>query len=115
MMRALKHGVPMLVMPGIAPDQPINAARVEELGAGRVLSQDADSDAIGSAARELLTTSQYRAQAQRLSRRFRPVDGAAGAADEVEKLLLAHRGRSRRAKAPAAAARAPAQNMAGAA
>lgn len=87
MMRALKHGVPMLVMPGIAPDQPLNGATVEELGAGRVLAQDADSDGIGAAVRELLAASRYRERAQQLARLFSGVDGAVGAADEVEMLL----------------------------
>jgi UDP:flavonoid glycosyltransferase YjiC (YdhE family) len=103
MMRALKHGVPMLVMPGIAPDQAPNAARVEELGAGRMLAQDADSDAIGAAARELIATAQYRVRAQELARLFSGGDGAVGAADEVEMLLAGSRG-SRRAKAPPTAA-----------
>jgi UDP:flavonoid glycosyltransferase YjiC (YdhE family) len=100
MMRALKHGVPMLVMPGIAPDQPLNGATVEELGAGRVLAQDADSDAIGSLALELLTISHYRVRTVQLARLFSGVDGAVGAADEVETLLA--RGRLL-AEAPARA------------
>jgi UDP:flavonoid glycosyltransferase YjiC (YdhE family) len=87
MMRALKHGVPMLMMPGIAPDQPINAARVEELGAGRALAQDADSEAIGSLAHELLVTAHHRVSAGELARLFGGVDGAVGAADEIEMLL----------------------------
>ncbi|HTT79993.1 MAG TPA: nucleotide disphospho-sugar-binding domain-containing protein [Stellaceae bacterium] len=87
-MRALKHGVPMLVMPGIAPDQSPNAKTVEALGAGRVLAQDADSEAIGSLAHELLATSHYRAHAQQLARLFSGVDGAIGAADEIERLLV---------------------------
>ena len=41
-MRALKRAVPMIVMPGIAPDQAPNGAMVEELAAGRVLAQDAE-------------------------------------------------------------------------
>jgi MGT family glycosyltransferase len=95
-MRALKHGAPMIVMPGIAPDQAPNGAMVEELGAGRVLAQDAGSEAIGALARELLATSQYhRARAKEVAKLFSRVDGAAGAADEVE-LLLARGERTRR-------------------
>jgi UDP:flavonoid glycosyltransferase YjiC (YdhE family) len=101
MMRALKHGVAMLVMPGIAPDQPINAARVAELGAGRVLAQDADSDAIGAAAQALLSTASYRVGARKVASLFRGVDGAIGAADEIDTLLA--RTGSRVGKAPATA------------
>jgi UDP:flavonoid glycosyltransferase YjiC (YdhE family) len=86
-MRALKHGVPMIVMPGVAPDQAPNGKMVEELGAGRVLGQDAASEAIGALARELLATSRYRASAGEVAKLFNGVDGAVGAADEVEALL----------------------------
>jgi MGT family glycosyltransferase len=90
-MRALKYGVPMIVMPGIAPDQALNATMVEELGAGRVLAQDADSEAIGALARELLATSHYRASAKEVAKLFSAVDGAVSAADEID-ALLARRG-----------------------
>jgi len=86
-MRALKHGVPMIVMPGMAPDQAPNGKMVEELGAGRVLSQDAASEAIGALTRELLATSRYRAAAEKVAKLFSGVDGAVGAADEIEALL----------------------------
>jgi UDP:flavonoid glycosyltransferase YjiC (YdhE family) len=86
-MRALKHGTPMLVMPGIAPDQAINAAMVQELGAGAVLAQDSDSDAIAVLTRELLSTSDFRARAREVASLFSGVDGATGAADEIEALL----------------------------
>jgi len=50
-MRALRHGKPMLVMPGMAPDQAIMAAMVQELGAGGVLPQSSDGAAIAERAR----------------------------------------------------------------
>jgi len=86
-MRALKYGVPMIVMPGVAPDQAPNGKMVEELGVGRVLAQDAASEAIGALARELLATSRYRASAKEVAKLFSGVDGAVGAADEIEALL----------------------------
>jgi UDP:flavonoid glycosyltransferase YjiC (YdhE family) len=86
-MRALKHGVPMIVMPGVAPDQALNGKMIEELGAGRVLAQDAANDAIGALARELLATPRYRASAKEVAKLFSGVHGAVGAADEVEALL----------------------------
>ena len=86
-MRALKYGVPMMVIPGIAPDQAINGAMVEKLGAGRVLTQDASSEAINALARELLTTAQFRAKAKEVAKLFSGIDGAVNAADEVDALL----------------------------
>jgi UDP:flavonoid glycosyltransferase YjiC (YdhE family) len=35
-MRSRRHGVPMIVMPGLAHDQAPNAATLQEWGAGRV-------------------------------------------------------------------------------
>jgi MGT family glycosyltransferase len=90
-MRALKYGVPMIVMPGIAPDQPLNGAMVEELGAGRVLAQDATSDAIVALVGELLTALAYRARAKDVAKLFSGIDGATHAADEIEALLARSR------------------------
>jgi MGT family glycosyltransferase len=90
-MRALKHGVPMIVMPGVAPDQAPNGKMVEELGAGRILAQDVASETIAAMARELLATSRYRARARKVAKLFSGVDGAVGAVDEIE-ALLARRG-----------------------
>jgi MGT family glycosyltransferase len=87
-MRALKHGVPMLVMPGVIPDQAPNAAMVAELGAGCVLTQDADSTAIRAVARDVLATPRYRARATEIAKLFSGFDGAIGAADEIEALLV---------------------------
>jgi MGT family glycosyltransferase len=86
-MRAMRHGVPMVVIPGLAGDQPFVAAAVQEWGAGRALPGDADSDAMRAAAQEVLTTASYRAKAKEKSALLAGVDGAANAANEVEALL----------------------------
>jgi UDP:flavonoid glycosyltransferase YjiC (YdhE family) len=89
MMRALKYGLPMLVMPGMAADQAPNAALVEEIGAGRALSQDASVDAIRAAAANVLGTSAFAMNAREIAKAMTSVDGAVGAALEIETLLHA--------------------------
>ena len=88
-MRALKHGVPMVVIPGLAGDQPYVAAAVQEFGAGRALPQDAGVEAIRTAAEEVLRTPSFTANARERAVMLAGVDGAANAADEVEALLAA--------------------------
>ena len=85
-MRALRHGVPMVVIPGLAGDQPFVAAAVQEWGAGRALAGDADAAAMREAAQDVLANSAYRRAAQERSMSLRHVDGAASAALEVEAL-----------------------------
>ena len=96
-MRALLHGVPMVVIPGLAGDQPFVAAAVAEWGAGRALPGDADVDAMRAAAQDVLATASYRANAREQSAALAGVDGAANAADEVEALLS---GRTANRQAP---------------
>jgi UDP:flavonoid glycosyltransferase YjiC (YdhE family) len=98
-MRALRHGVPMVVIPGLAGDQPYVAAAVQEWGAGVALSGDATVEAIRAAAQDVLSTPSYRDKAQQRCARLTGIDGAANAANEVESLLAggraepsAHRG-----------------------
>ncbi len=86
-MRALRHGVPMVVIPGIAGDQPFVAAAVEEWGAGLALPGDAGVEAIRAAAQEVLSKPSFRENAQRRRAALAGVDGAASAANEVEALL----------------------------
>ncbi len=87
MMRALRHGVPMVVIPGIAHDQALIAATVQEWGAGLGLPSDAGVDTIRSAVQVVLTTPSFRRTAQRMSVALDGVDGASNAANEVETLL----------------------------
>ena len=92
-MRALKHGVPLLVMPGFVPDQAPNGAMVAEFGAGRVLAQQADVATIRAAAHDLIAEPGYRARASEVARLFAESDSAATAADEVEALLASAQAR----------------------
>lgn len=85
-MRSLRHGVPMVVIPGLAGDQPFVAATVQEWGTGRALPGDAGADAIAEAAREVLNTPSYRQNARERAAALAGIDGAANAADEVESL-----------------------------
>jgi MGT family glycosyltransferase len=86
-MRAMRHGVPMVVIPGLAGDQPFVAAAVQEWGAGRALPGDASADTMRVAAQEVLSTPSYGAKAKEKSALLAGVDGAVNAADEVEALL----------------------------
>lgn len=86
-MRALRHGVPMVVIPGLAGDQPFVATAVDEWGAGRTLPGDAGVEAIQAAAREVLTNPAFRHNAQQRAAALAGVDGAAAAATEIEALL----------------------------
>jgi UDP:flavonoid glycosyltransferase YjiC (YdhE family) len=86
-MRTLRHGVPMVVIPGLAGDQPFVAAAVQEWGAGAALPGDADVAAIRAAAQEVLSVASYRSAARQRSTALAGGDGAANAADEVEALL----------------------------
>jgi UDP:flavonoid glycosyltransferase YjiC (YdhE family) len=69
-LRALAHGVPLLMLP-LGRDQHFNAARVAELGAGIELPAGADIDRIRAALSELLGHPRFSAVAARLARRIR--------------------------------------------
>jgi len=85
-MRSLLHGVPMVLIPGLAGDQPYVAAAVQEFGAGLALPGDASSEAMRAAAQEVLAKPSYRDNAKQRSAMLAGVNGAANAADEVENL-----------------------------
>jgi UDP:flavonoid glycosyltransferase YjiC (YdhE family) len=70
LMRSLRHGVPMVVMPGLAGDQTPNATWVQDRGVGLALPGDASAGAIRAAAA--------------CARAITAVDGAVDAADEIE-------------------------------
>jgi UDP:flavonoid glycosyltransferase YjiC (YdhE family) len=86
-MRALRHGVPMILIPGLAGDQPFVAAAMQEFGAGIALPGDASVEAIRAAAQQILSTPSFKQNARERAKWLAGVDGAANAADEVESLL----------------------------
>ncbi len=86
-MRALKNGLPMVVIPGLGGDQPVNAAAAEAWGIGRALPADATSIMMRAAIEELLSSRKHRDRAVEISSQLRDVDGAANAADAIEALL----------------------------
>jgi UDP:flavonoid glycosyltransferase YjiC (YdhE family) len=86
-MRALWHGVPMILIPGLAGDQPYVAAAIQEFGAGLALPGDAGVGAIRAAAQEIFGTPSFKRNARERSAALAGVDGATNAADEVEALL----------------------------
>jgi UDP:flavonoid glycosyltransferase YjiC (YdhE family) len=74
---ALAAGVPLVVVPLFA-DQPLNARRVEAVGAGLVV-RPPDPTAIRAAVRRVLQEEPFRAAAERLAAELRsqpPTDAA---------------------------------------
>lgn len=68
-LRALAHGVPLLMLP-LGRDQHFNAARVTELGAGIALPADAAPEQIRAALTELLGDPSFTASAAHLAKRM---------------------------------------------
>jgi UDP:flavonoid glycosyltransferase YjiC (YdhE family) len=68
-------------------DQPVNADRVAELGAGIALTQDASSDAIAQAIATVLADQRYRDAAEAIGRSGRDEGGSPALASELEGLL----------------------------
>jgi len=81
---ALAHGVPMLCIPGVGADQPVIAGRVQALGAGQMISADADASQLRDAATKMLATASYRQAAERLAGALATATGAADAASVLE-------------------------------
>jgi UDP:flavonoid glycosyltransferase YjiC (YdhE family) len=87
-MRALAHGVPLLIMPlHRILDQPMIGKAVAAAGAGRVLPKTASAEEIRSAVRSLLQDPSYRNAAEAAGVRLCSRNGAIAAADELESLL----------------------------
>jgi UDP:flavonoid glycosyltransferase YjiC (YdhE family) len=91
-MRALAHGVPLLVMP-MHPvlDQQMIGKAVADAGAGLVLPKTASIQAIRNAVRSLLEDPSYRHAAQATGARLRSCSGALVAADDLEEMLKMRR------------------------
>jgi UDP:flavonoid glycosyltransferase YjiC (YdhE family) len=86
-MRALAHGLPMVVVPGFASDQPVNGAAAAAWGVACTLPGDATAAMVRDAVRDVLAAPSYRDAARAISRQLAGVDGAANAADEIEDML----------------------------
>jgi UDP:flavonoid glycosyltransferase YjiC (YdhE family) len=83
---ALAHGVPLVCIP-LGRDQPLTAARVEAVGAGRVLATDAPADEIAAAVTAVLTDPAYAAAAAAQAREIAACVDANVAVHAVEDLL----------------------------
>jgi UDP:flavonoid glycosyltransferase YjiC (YdhE family) len=90
-MRALAHGVPLLILPmHRVLDQTMIGKEVAAAGAGMVLQKTASTAEIRGAVRKLLEDPSFR-HAAAVSARLRSRNGAIAAADEVEGLLKVHK------------------------
>jgi UDP:flavonoid glycosyltransferase YjiC (YdhE family) len=89
-MRALAHGVPLLILPmHRILDQLMIGKAIAAAGAGRVLPKTASAEEIRSAVRSILQDPSYRRAAATAGARLRSRNGAIAAADELEGLLKA--------------------------
>jgi UDP:flavonoid glycosyltransferase YjiC (YdhE family) len=83
-MKALWHGVPMVLVPW-GRDQPGVAARAERLGVAIVIPrEELSADAVAAAVREVTTNPAYREAAGRHSARLRLTDPVAVACEALE-------------------------------
>lgn len=85
---AMRAGCPMLVVPGLAWDQPDNAVRAASLGVARMLTQS-EYNALSAAIEltPLLSEPSYAENAAALSRIIRTEDGVNCACDAIEQYL----------------------------
>jgi UDP:flavonoid glycosyltransferase YjiC (YdhE family) len=86
-MRALKKGLPMVIVPGLGGDQPVNAAAAEDWKVGRALPGNAGADMMRQTVADVLGARSYREKAAAISAELAAADGAGKAADEIEALL----------------------------
>jgi UDP:flavonoid glycosyltransferase YjiC (YdhE family) len=83
---ALAHGLPMVLIP-MGADQPLNAARCEQLGVGRALDPIAASPgSVGEAASIVLADPGYRRASERFQAEIAALPGPAHAVRLVEML-----------------------------
>jgi UDP:flavonoid glycosyltransferase YjiC (YdhE family) len=83
---ALKHGLPMVIIP-VSADQYVNAQRCEELGLARVITSDRRTpEAIRVATQEVLQNPSYRMNAMRMREEMQALPGLAYAVGLLERL-----------------------------
>ena len=94
-MRALAHGLPMVLMP-MHPmlDQPMVGRAVADAGAGEVVRKKAGPDQLRPVFERLLQDGPHRAAAHRLSAEIRELDGVHGGADLVQGVLAGNGARA---------------------
>jgi UDP:flavonoid glycosyltransferase YjiC (YdhE family) len=80
---ALSFGVPLVCTP-ISRDQPLNAQRVSQLGAGLALDRESSADEIRCAVQDVLTAPHYREAAASIAEASRLEGGPAAAAADLE-------------------------------
>ncbi|TNV53983.1 glycosyltransferase, partial [Corallococcus exiguus] len=91
--RALRHGVPMLIIPLFA-DQPLNAELLEKQGLAYQLSlREATPEAIRERVQALLKDQVLHARVQKLSEELKAMRKDSVAIDTLERLALETRGR----------------------
>jgi MGT family glycosyltransferase len=83
---SLAHGVPLVALPNPMADQPFLAAKLQELGAGLALDGESGPAAIRTAVQEVIGQPSYARAAANLAAAIRGAPGAAGAADDLERL-----------------------------
>jgi UDP:flavonoid glycosyltransferase YjiC (YdhE family) len=83
---ALAAGVPMVCVPQ-GRDQPVNAARVHEVGAGLMVARDAAPEVLAAAVSRVLADVRFAATAQRIAAQAAAIGHGALAADLVEALV----------------------------
>jgi len=86
---SLAYGVPLLVIPNPAADQPYLADRIHAMGAGRALGYDAEPEQIRAAVSLILEDASYALTARALQATILSTPGAARAADRIEALVPA--------------------------
>jgi UDP:flavonoid glycosyltransferase YjiC (YdhE family) len=92
-MRALMHGVPVVLIPcDTRIDQPMVAKAVAAAGAGIALRKKATPEQIRTAVRSVLDEPAYRAAAGTVGARLRSANGPAVAADAVLRAAQRHSG-----------------------
>jgi UDP:flavonoid glycosyltransferase YjiC (YdhE family) len=84
---ALAAGVPMVCVPQ-GRDQPLNALRVAEVGAGLQVATDAPPELVARAVGAVLSEGQYRSTAQGFSTRTAELGNGEYATDLVESVSL---------------------------
>ena len=83
---ALAHGLPMVLIP-MGADQPLNAARCEQLGVGRALDPIAASpESVGEAVSIVLADPRYRQTAERFRDEIAALPGPGHAVRLLERL-----------------------------